>query len=204
MIVEHDSEPVRGLPGYLPANERMLWQGSPDWKRLAYQAFHVRIVGGYFLLLGSWGAVQAARGLGTWMGVGITFALGLAGVVVLGALALLASKTTVYTLTDRRIVLRFGMALPKCINLPLATIVAADVRSFKDGTGDIPLQLDGPQRLGWIQLWPHARPWRAKDAQPMLRAIPDAARVAGLLGRTVGAAQGKPVAVPAPKLAVAA
>ena len=26
---EHDYEPVRGLPGPLPAGEQLIWQGSP-------------------------------------------------------------------------------------------------------------------------------------------------------------------------------
>jgi hypothetical protein len=55
-----------------------------------------------------------------------------------------------------------------------------------------------------MQLWPHARPWKLAEVQPMLRSIPEADKVAGLLARTVGAAQGTPVAASAPVLAVAA
>jgi len=39
---EHEWEAAPGLPSTLPAGERIVWQGSPDWKQLAVHAFHVR------------------------------------------------------------------------------------------------------------------------------------------------------------------
>ena len=38
----------RGLPERLPDGERLLWQGAPDWRALARQAFHVRGLAIYF------------------------------------------------------------------------------------------------------------------------------------------------------------
>ena len=35
---EHEFEAARGLPELLPAGERVLWQGSPDWRGLAREA----------------------------------------------------------------------------------------------------------------------------------------------------------------------
>ena len=35
-------EPQRGLPELLPADEKLLWQGSPDWRAMAARAFHLR------------------------------------------------------------------------------------------------------------------------------------------------------------------
>ena len=48
---EHELEAAPGLPEPLPAGERVLWQGKPDWKRLANEAFHVRQVAVYFALM---------------------------------------------------------------------------------------------------------------------------------------------------------
>jgi hypothetical protein len=204
MIIEYDVEPIRGLPGDLPQGERILWQGSPDARQLAVRAYHIRGVAIYFALLAGWGAVGALTGANSWLGTLITLGIGTLGLVVIGAIAWGASRTTVYTLTNKRIVLRFGIALPKCVNLPLTTINAADLAMHGDATGDIVLRLTEQQRLGWMQLWPHARPWKLAEVQPMLRSIPEADKVAGLLARTVGAAQGTPVATTAPVLAVAA
>ncbi len=204
MIAEHEIEPVPGLPGNLPPGERILWQGSPDWKRLAYQAFHVRAFAVYFAGLAVWGLVQALRGTGTWLGAGITLGLGIAGIVVLLTLAWAMARSTIYTLTNRRIVMRIGVALPKCINLPLAALNGADLRCYPDQTGDIPLNVTGTQSVGWIALWPHVRPWAINTVQPMLRAVPDAERLAGLIARTTATACGTTPIASAPQLAVAA
>ncbi len=203
MIYEHEAEVVPGLPGPLPPGERLLWQGRPDWRRLAATAFHVRLVAVYFAALAIWGGVQAARGDGDWAGVAVTLGVGAAGVGVLLLLAWGAARTTVYSLTDRRIVLRVGVALSTCINVPLSLVGRVDLKGYADGTGDIPLSLTGSQRVGWAALWPHARPWRIAKVQPMLRAVPDAANVAGLIARTTGAAHGTRIDA-APRLAVAA
>ena len=62
----------------------------------------------------------------------------------------------------------------------------------KDGTGDIALQLGKGDRVAYLILWPHARPWRLAKAEPMLRAIPHADRVAQVLARALAAAADAP------------
>ncbi|MGL6043734.1 MAG: photosynthetic complex putative assembly protein PuhB [Sandaracinobacteroides sp.] len=175
------NEPVRGLPGLLPAGEHIVWQGSPEWKRLAQTAFHVRAVILYFgLILGA----AFLTGAGA-TGLALTALAGLGAVGVLGLIAWMSSRSTVYTLTNRRIVLRIGIALPTCINIPLKIIANASVKLHADGTADIPLELKGPDRMGWMLLWPHARPWKLSFPEPMLRAVPDGKAVAALLSRTL-------------------
>jgi hypothetical protein len=173
MMTEYEWEPVPGLPGRLPAGETILWQGSPDWRALVKSAFHLRLVAAYFALL-----TAVALASGSLFGIAAT---AMAGVACAGVLALLAkamARSSLYTLTSRRIVLRIGVALPMCINLPLALIDAADVRADADGHGDIALTTSGGARVGYAILWPHVRPWRLSKPQPMLRAVPDAASVA--------------------------
>jgi hypothetical protein len=178
------NEPVRGLPGHLPAGEQIVWQGSPDWKRLALTAFHVRGVALYFGLI-----LVAALISGAGMtGVVATVGAGLAAVALLGFIAWLSARSTVYTLTNRRIVFRIGIALPTCINVPLKIIDNASMKAHADGTADLPLQIKGPTKMGWMMLWPHARPWKLGNPEPMLRAVPEGARVAALLSRTLAEA----------------
>lgn len=191
---EHDWEPVRGLPGRLPPGEHVLWQGSPDWRTLARTVFHVRIVAVYFLVL-----IGAALLGGSWMGAGATALAALLGLLLLGGLAYAVARTTIYTLTNRRVVLRVGVAMPKCFNFPLKLVAAADLRPLGEGRGDIALRMAGTKRIGYVFLWPHARPWRLRDPQPMLRAIPDAETVAAQLARACGALA--PVAIASPAAA---
>ena len=51
----------------------------------------------------------------------------------------------------------------------------------RGGTGDLPLTLLGPDRIAFLHLWPHARPWRLGKPEPMLRCVPQAALVARVL-----------------------
>lgn len=167
-----------GLPAPLPPGETIVWQGRPDAGRLLVEAFHARTVAVYFALL-----VAAGLVMGSLTGAVLTLG---AGAICIGVLALLArasARSSVYTLTDRRLVLRVGMALPMHFNLPLKQVAAADLRHGKGGTGDIALRLAGKGRIAWALLWPHVRPWRTRHPEPMLRAVPEAENVARLLHR---------------------
>jgi Bacterial PH domain len=207
-VTEYEIEPIPGLPGVPPAGEHILWQGSPDWRVLARTAFHTRLVAGYFALLLLWAVVDAVlQGIGSpadLTGAAMTALMGAAGVALLHLLAWASARSTIYTLTNRRIVLRIGVAVPKCINLPLAMIGAVDLGARADGSGDMPLTLTGQPKLGYLALWPHARPWKVARPQPMLRAVPDAAQVASLIARACHAAGRSGQSVPAAPEAMAA
>ena len=197
MTSEHDYEPVRGLPAPLPPGENVLWQGSPRWQTLAVRAFHVRKVAVYFGLLL---ALRAARGNweGATAGPELASLVALAGVAlaalaILATLAWLSARSTVYTITNRRVVLRFGVAVSLSLNLPFTHIDSAAVRIRRDGTGDIPLELRAAERLGYLVNWPHVRPWHFVRPQPMLRALPDVSHAAETLARALAAAAGTSV-----------
>lgn len=179
---EHDIEPIRGLPGDLPPGEAILWQGAPDALVFARSALGARWIGGYFAVLVAWAMVG-----GTPLGALLTAGFGLLALGLAYGFALLVARSTVYTITNRRVVLRIGVALSKCINLPLVKLGGADLRNLGAGYGDIALTLQGSSMLGYAMLWPHARPFRLAAPQPMLRALPDAANVAGILAKATAA-----------------
>lgn len=182
---EHEIEPIRGLPGNLPPGEHILWQGAPNALALARSAFHARGVAIYFAVLTAVAlGLAIAHGSG-FTGTLITAGLGLVAVALLYLLGWLSARASVYTLTDRRIVLRIGIALPTCINLPLSRVSAVDLSAG----GDIALRLSNVPPLGWAALWPHARPWRLQRPEPMLRALPDGESVATQIARACLAAQ---------------
>lgn len=178
-------EPVRGLPAELPEGERMVWQGAPEWKMLAINAFHVRKVAIYFAVLAAWIGVSAAYdGLGAHtalMRSGWLLLVGAAGCGILAGLAYLYARSTVYTITTKRVVVRSGLALPVTLNLPYARIAGASLGVMRGGTGNIALTIAKPDRLAYLLLWPNTRPLHFLNPQPMLRAIPDAAATARLL-----------------------
>lgn len=186
---EFEFEPIRGLPERLPEGESILWQGAPNWWGLARSAFHVRKVAVYFAILMIWhissslwdgkGIQDAAAGASVLLGVGVV------AVALLTLLAWMQARSTVYTITNRRVVFRTGVALVLAINVPFRRIVSAGLRLNRDGSGDIPLALGSDDRVAYLHLWPHARPWRFTRPEPMLRAVPDVAKVAKILTRAL-------------------
>ncbi|MDP4025425.1 photosynthetic complex putative assembly protein PuhB [Methylobacterium sp. NEAU 140] len=178
---------LRGLPGPLPRGERILWQGAPTTAGLLVRVFHARLVVLWFAacalaVASTAGSVQRALML-----AGPTVLVGAAAVALLWLLAYLTHRSTVYTITDRRVVLQVGIALPVTHNLPFAQIENAGFRAFTDGSGDLPLRLQPGLRVAYLQLWPHARPWRLSRTEPMLRSVPEADTVARLLARALEA-----------------
>jgi hypothetical protein len=162
---------VHELPAALPMDEHVLWQGSPAWWPLA-RALHVRPVAGYFALMFAWYVIARAGHGATALDVARIAALSLAAVGLFALYAFLACRTSSYTLTNKRVVLRTGIALPVSFNIPFSRIEGVDLRRNADGSGDIVLSLDAAdKRLGFFVLWPHVRPWRMARPQPMLRAV---------------------------------
>jgi hypothetical protein len=183
-------ERIDGVREDLPAGERVLWQGAPSWRSLARHAFHVREVAAYFCVLAAVTVASAlADGQPATAGL-LPAALGAAACALLAALAWWSSRTTIYAITTRRVFLRVGIALPIAINLPLHRIQEARFAPYRDGCGDLPLFLGDDAHLGYLHLWPHARPWRLRRPEPMMRSVADAARVARILADALGDAHG--------------
>ena len=194
---EHEFEAARGLPEALPADERILWQGSPDWRVLARRAFHLRKLAVYFLALIALRVavlVEQRADAGQVLVSALWIALlGATAMGLLGLMAWLSARGAVYTLTDRRVVMRIGIVLTLTFNIPLKRVQAAGLHLEANGSGDIPLTLAGDDRIAWLHLWPHARAWRLAHPEPMLRCVPHAADVARLLAQAWSSSTGLPV-----------
>ena len=193
---EHEFEAEYGLPEHLPGDERLLWQGSPDWVTLAISAFHVRKLAIYFGVLltlrGSFALSDGASPAGALASALALLPLALIAVGLLCVVAWLSARTAVYTITNKRVVMRIGVVLSVTFNLPFRSIESAALKRFGNGCGDLPLALTGEDRIAYLHLWPHARPWRFNRPEPMLRAVPEAAKVADLLSRSLADALGAP------------
>jgi hypothetical protein len=184
---EHEWEAAPGLPSALPPGERVVWQGRPSWLHLAVHAFHVRKIAVYFALMlavqainltapdsgTGWKAVAEVDWKPLWVASSLyAFALGL----LLGT-AWLSASSTLYTLTNKRVVMRIGIVLTLTFNLPYKRIAGASIKPYAKGMGDIALALHPEDRIGWAHLWPHQRAWYINHPQPTLRCVPKADQV---------------------------
>ena len=181
---------IPGIGEALPAGESLLWTGGPVSGEIARRVCHTRGVVWYF------GGLAAVVMIGGATGGGI--ATSAAGVLTLAVMALavlgfsrvyaaLVARTTVYAVTDRRLVLRIGVAIPAVLNVPLEQIDAVDLRAVRAGAGDVTVSLAGGARVAYLLLWPHARPWRYARPEPALRGIADASAVGVVLADAVRA-----------------
>ena len=197
---EHEWEAAPGLPEALPADERILWQGRPNWWALSVHAFHVRKVAVYFALMIGWQIISRdAAGeepLAIFFAAMRDLSLSVTAICLLMMVAWWSASTTLYTLTDKRVIMRVGIVLSLTFNLPLRCIRGADLRGLPRGLADIALQLPAGDRIGWFHLWPHQRAWHVRHPQPTLRCVPNGQAVGTLLLKTWQLSQSAPATRP--------
>ncbi len=189
-------EPVRGLPEALPADEHILWQGPPEPLRLAKEAMWLNWVIGYFALLTFWriGVSSADYPLTIAMAHGIPFAIaGTITALLIYGIATVQARSTVYTLTNKRVCMRIGAALTMTLNLPYVCIGNAQAAVRANGTGNLTFELIGETRLSYLMTWPHVRPWHLSRAQPAFRAIANAEQVAAIFAEAAETRVSQPV-----------
>ena len=192
--MKHDQSQFKELPSPLPEGERVIWQGKPSFKGMALRSFHIREVAIYFGLLILW-RLWSNWSAGLSFGEATTSALwlivpALSGIAVLAALAWSFCRAACYTITSKRVLFQFGVALPMTMNVPLSKIANAALKINRDGSGDIPLRLSDSPRVSYLLLWPHIRPWQLRVPEPMLNSVPDAAKVAARLAEALAGQPG--------------
>jgi hypothetical protein len=174
---------IPGVDAPLPEGEHLLWSGAPSVAVQLRRGAVLPLAGTWLVLAASLPMILGDGGTGptlahlTWVLV-----IGLFLVASAAGLAWLVSRTTTYAVTDRRVVLRIGIALPAVLNIPLSSLAGANARRHRDGSGDIDLPLaDGQDHPGYALLWPHARPWRWGRPEPSLRWLADVSAAAEAL-----------------------
>lgn len=199
---DFDFEPIRGLPKRLPPGERILWQGTPDASDFAFRFLKLAHLTGYFVALVAWAVVSTALEGASLLEVTASAAsfgaLSLAALGLVRGYAELVARTTVYTMTDRRFVLRIGVALPISINLPFSRIDSAAMRETPEGRGEIAIKIRPGERIAYLALWPHTRSWRVARPEPVLRCVSDVRVVSATLARALGAPPAQAASTSAP------
>ena len=207
---EHDFEPVPGLPETLPEGEYILWQGAPKSSHVSKRVLKSRWIGGYFVLLIIWAIITGfydGRTLGSVMMSAASIAI-MATIVIslLEAFAWGVQKTTLYTITNKRTVMRIGVALSATFNLPHSQVQSAEMAKDQNGDGDIALTLKPGHRLSYLVFWPHAKGWRAGSMLPRLVGLEHVEKVSDILAneliRTSREAALQSIKTDTPKIAV--
>ena len=179
---EHDIEPVPGLPGRLPDGEFIVWQGQPAFKTVMTRLLRARWIAAYFAIAALWSVAVGINNSETaWQFVGRISFIAVAAVILFALMALYAravAKTSLYTLTNHRVVMRVGIAISASFNLPFAQISGADFRVGSDGSGDVALTLKSGHGLSGSVFFPHQRGGLWRKLSPQMICLADAKAVA--------------------------
>jgi hypothetical protein len=171
----------------LEPGERILWQGRPLASALRRHLVKGRWLAAYFALLLGWklALIVALRGLRPQevFDTAVLLAQGAALAGILAYLAWALARSTTYTVTTLRIVIRHGIALQGTVDIPMRALRSVAVRIHPDGTGDVALTVRDGAGVGLSKLWPHVRGLNLSAPVPMLRGLPDAAVLGTQLAR---------------------
>lgn len=198
-------EPVPGLPGALPDGENIIWQGAPQSRALAIHAFHIRFVAAYFALVGAFRFFTAPSIENGLSAAALILVAGLVTIAVLYFIAASMARAALFTITNKRVVFRFGAAIRKYVNLPFSEIESVSVRPHRTRssndtgpTGDIALGIAKKTAPPYFHLWPFVRPLKINAPTPLIRAIADADKVGAVLAQTMKNARPKTVRLTEP------
>jgi hypothetical protein len=151
---------------------------------------HVEKFALYFMLMLGISAIYHAMNGGGMAAIASSLLwqvpLVLIALAILTGVGYLYARSTVYTLTNRRMVIRSGIVTPMMVNLPLESMESAGLRACGDGTGDVLLTMKpNTRKLFYVLLWPNVRPWHFRPVKPLLRGIEEPEALADALRRVV-------------------
>lgn len=186
---EHEHEPIPGLPEKLPDGEFIVWQGKPEASALVKRVFHAPTIGLYFLgLIAVHLIYQIINGTelsSIAVSVGWQLFLAAIGIGLLVGAGALYARSTIYTFTNHRLVIRSGVALSMMVNIPWESVESAGVRYCRDGTGDFLITPKPSKKLFYFMIWPHVRQMGFRKVQPLLRGIGSPRDIAARLGDVI-------------------
>ncbi len=171
-------EKVNNLPievtSAIPAEEKLLWSGRPDWRGLAYQSFGLK----YLILYFIGGAFYAISKMDRIFSLDVFlmsfypyFLSGLLAGIVLSAIAYFQAINISYVITEKRVIIRSGAALIFLLNAPFKKISSIDKQKLRNGMVNISFTTISRKRIPYLSCWPSVKPWSIFNPKPAFRCI---------------------------------
>ena len=172
----------------IPEGESILWKGKPSFWGFSWYFFGLKLLAFYMIILS---LVFAARLTVTdfftaFVGDFLPFLVsGILTSCILMALAKIQSQSSVYIITENRVIIKSGAALSFLISMPFKKIKAVNLQKRKGSLGTISFELNSGKRVPYISCWPSVRPWRFKNTEPAFSCIENVDEVATILRKSV-------------------
>ena len=158
----------------IPVGEMIRWCGRPNWKSLGYHAFGVKYLTVYLILSALYAVSQTNSPFrfGAFTVQYLPYIMsGIFASIILFVLAYLAARHTCYVITEKRVVIRTGIALVFLLNVPFKNVVSIDLQRLANGSGNLSFKAQSKKRIPYLSCWPSVRSGSLLQPVPAFRSI---------------------------------
>ena len=169
----------------IPDGEEIYWHGQPDWRSLGYHAFGCKYLVLYFIISAFYAVSQIKMNFSfnAFFGQYVTFVIsGVVAGAILFLLAYVAARHTCYVITEKRVVIRTGIALVFLLNVPLKNIISIDKQSLWHGRGNLSFKSRSKKRIPYLSCWPSVKSGSLLEPIPIFRSILNIEEIGNLVG----------------------
>ena len=169
----------------IPVGEMIRWCGRPNWKSLGYHAFGVKYLTVYLILSALYAVSQTNSPFrfGAFTVQYLPYIMsGIFAGIILFFLAYLAARHTCYVITEKRVVIRTGIALVFLLNVPFKNVVSIDLQRLANGSGNLSFKAQSKKRIPYLSCWPSVRSGSLLQPIPAFRSISDVEEIGNLVG----------------------
>jgi len=180
-------EAPKNILDAIPNGESILWKGRPSLWGFSWNLFGLKWITLYLSMLS---IVSVARFFASdfytafYVDFLPFFLSGIFASIILIGLAATQTYSTVYIITENRVIIKTGAALSFLISMPFKKIKEVNLQKRGASIGTISFELLSEKRVPYISCWPSVRPWKFKRTQPAFSCIGSVDKVATILRKT--------------------
>ena len=180
-------ETPKNILDAIPNGESILWKGRPSLWGFSWNLFGLKWITLYLSILS---IVSVARFFASdfytafYVDFLPFFLSGIFASIILIGLAATQTYSTVYIITENRVIIKTGAALSFLISMPFKKIKEVNLQKRGASIGTISFELLSEKRVPYISCWPSVRPWKFKRTQPAFSCIGSVDEVATILRKT--------------------
>ena len=179
---------INGLPEEvgksIPLDEKVYWNGKPNWRSFGYHSFGLKYFSIYFFV----SALYAVSQIDSSFSFGAFFIKytpylisGILAGNILLLLAYISARHTCYVITQKRIVIRTGVALVFLLNMPFKNILSIDMKALARGRGNVIFKVQSKKRIPYLSCWPSVKSGSFLEPIPAFRSIRDIEKVGQII-----------------------
>ena len=180
-------EAPKNILDAIPDGESILWKGKPSLWGFSWNLFGLKWITFYLSILS---VVSIARFFASDFHTAFYidflpfFLSGIFASIILIGLAAIQAYSTVYIITENRVIIKTGAALSFLISMPFKKIKEVNLQKRGTSIGTISFELLSKKRVPYISCWPSVRPWKFKRTQPAFSCVGSVDEVATILRKT--------------------